>query len=162
MRLAGDEYVWADLPAYSGNDSGFEWEGVDWEGVVNTGLKTYADVEKARYAADVAKAQAQYSYRYPQTQGGAIRSANGTLTLPGVGVPRSAAQSNDTLYMLAAVGIVGAAWLLAMKKRAELLTGTLRRQSGTAEFLRRSGGVGDGQSVAAQTGCRLSQLCRMA
>lgn len=111
MRLAGDdEYVWADLPAYE-NNSGFDWEGVDWEGVVNTGLKTYADVEKARYAADVAKAQAQYSYRYPQTQSGVIRNANGSVTLPGAGLSRGVTQQNDTLYMLAAIGIVGAAWL---------------------------------------------------
>lgn len=115
MKLAGDEYVWADLPAYSGDESGFDWNGVDWEGVVNTGLKTWGDVEKARYQAEVLKAQAQYSYRYPQTQGGAIRSANGSVTLPGAGLTRGAVQSNDTLYMLAAVGIVGAAWLFTRK-----------------------------------------------
>lgn len=115
MNLAGDEYVWADLPAYSGDDAGFDWNGVDWEGVVNTGLKTWGDVEKARYQAEVLKAQAQYSYRYPQTQGGAVRGANGSVTLPGAGLTRGAAQSNDTLYMLAAVGIVGAAWLFTRK-----------------------------------------------
>ena len=113
MKLSGDdEYVWSDMPPYSGGSSS---AAINWQDVVNTGIKTWGEVEKAGAAADVAKAQAQYSYRVTSPQYGTLTLPSGTMTLPGLRttIPQS---NNDTTFLLIAAGIVGAALFLSRGK----------------------------------------------
>ena len=116
MQFAGDEYVWRDLPAYSGDtDAGSV--GTDWTGLIEKGLETWGTVEQARQRADVAKTQAQYSYRYPTLPTATAQLPGGTLTYPGFGLPQTygAQPQNDMWMLLAAAGIVGAAYLFTRK-----------------------------------------------
>lgn len=117
MKLAGDEYVWADMPAYDG-DMEAGASSTDWTSLVEKAITTWGSVEVASQQADVAKAQAQYSYRAPSQQYTTARLPGGTVTYPGYGLPANAygvPAQNDTWLLLAAAGIVAGAYLFTRK-----------------------------------------------
>jgi len=122
MHLADANEEWDfSSPEYLASESGDMQTGsagTDWTGLVEKALTVWGSVEVASQQADVAKAQAQYSYRAPTLPSTAARLPGGTVTYPGYGSPVNAygvPAQNDTWLLLAAAGIVAGAYLFTRK-----------------------------------------------
>lgn len=119
MSDANDEWDFSS-PEYlsSGDETETGSTSVDWTSIVDKAISTWGSVEVASQQADIAKTQAQYGYRYPSLPTTTARLPGGTVTYPGYGVPQNnygAPAQNDTWLMLAAAGIVAAAYLFTRK-----------------------------------------------
>lgn len=122
MHLADANEEWDfSSPEYLASESGDMQTGsagTDWTGLVEKALTVWGSVEVASQQADVAKAQAQYSYRAPALPITTARLPGGTVTYPGYGSPVNAygvPAQNDTWLLLAAAGIVAGAYLFTRK-----------------------------------------------
>lgn len=122
MHLADANEEWdfssPEYPASESGDMQTGSAGTDWTGLVEKALTVWGSVEVASQQADVAKAQAQYSYRAPTLPSTTARLPGGTVTYPGYGSPVNAygvPAQNDTWLLLAAAGIVAGAYLFTRK-----------------------------------------------
>jgi len=122
MHLADANEEWDfSSPEYLASESGDMQTGsagTDWTGLVEKALTVWGSVEVASQQADVAKAQAQYSYRAPTLPSATARLPGGAVTYPGYGLPANAygvPAQNDTWLLLAAAGIVAGAYLFTRK-----------------------------------------------
>lgn len=112
------EYLPVEFDSPAGTPTPVPESSWTWESVAAKGLDTAALITQYQTQADVAKAQAQYAYRVQNQPYTTARLPGGTVTYPGYGLPvnASGAQSqNDTWLLLAAVGIIGGAYIFTRK-----------------------------------------------